>query len=149
MVLARASIVTPGDWTELDLDPSTRRTSIRNAVRRAVARSQSLAPDAAALIALIGVSRGAVKASVAAVVLVSVMGALVLLAVATNEPTDDPDEQGSQRMLQALVRWWAWAAAFTAVCAVAVGVRRWVPRRRVSAPDAAPGTSSEAPREGQ
>jgi hypothetical protein len=53
MVLARASIITPGDWTELDLDPSTRHTSISKAVRRAVARSHSLAPDATALIALL------------------------------------------------------------------------------------------------
>ncbi len=51
--LTRASIVTPGDWTELDLDPSTRHRSIRNAVRRAAARSHNLAPDAIALIALL------------------------------------------------------------------------------------------------
>jgi hypothetical protein len=51
--LARASIVTPGDWIELDLDPTTRHTSIRRAVRRAVVRSQSLAPDAVRLIALL------------------------------------------------------------------------------------------------
>ena len=53
LVLKQASIVTPGDWTELDLDPSTRHTSIRRAVRRAVARSRSLAPDAVPLIALL------------------------------------------------------------------------------------------------
>jgi hypothetical protein len=52
-VLSRATMVTPGDWTELDLDPSTRHRSIRRAVRRAVARSHSLAPDARALIALL------------------------------------------------------------------------------------------------
>jgi hypothetical protein len=49
----RASIMAPGDWTELDLDPDTRRTSIRRAVRRAVSRSRSLAADAVPLIALL------------------------------------------------------------------------------------------------
>ena len=39
-VLARASIVTPGDWTELDLDPATRHASIRRAVRQAVGARQ-------------------------------------------------------------------------------------------------------------
>lgn len=52
-MLARASIVTPGDWTELDLDPATRHTSIRRAVRRAIVRSRALAPDAVPLIALL------------------------------------------------------------------------------------------------
>ncbi len=52
-VLTRASIVTPGDWSELDLDPATRHTSIRRAVRQAIVRSRSLAPDAVALIALL------------------------------------------------------------------------------------------------
>lgn len=52
-VLTRASIVTPGDWSELDLDPATRHTSIRRAVRQATVRSRSLAPDAVALIAML------------------------------------------------------------------------------------------------
>jgi hypothetical protein len=52
-VLMQASIVTPGDWTELDLDPATRHTSIRRAVRRAIVRSRALAPDAVPLIALL------------------------------------------------------------------------------------------------
>lgn len=51
--LMQASIVTPGDWTELDLDPATRHTSIRRAVRRAIVRSRALAPDAVPLIALL------------------------------------------------------------------------------------------------
>jgi hypothetical protein len=51
--LMQASIVTPGDWTELDLDPATRHTSIRRAVRRAIVRSRTLAPDAVPLIALL------------------------------------------------------------------------------------------------
>jgi hypothetical protein len=51
--LARASIVTPGDWTELDLDPNTRHTSVRRAVRQAVIRSRGLAPDAVALIRML------------------------------------------------------------------------------------------------
>jgi hypothetical protein len=51
--LARASIVTPGDWIELDLDPATRHSSMRRAVRRAAVRSRGLAPDAVPLIALL------------------------------------------------------------------------------------------------
>jgi hypothetical protein len=51
--LMQASIVTPGDWTELDLDPATRHTSIRRAVRRAIVRSRAMAPDAVPLIALL------------------------------------------------------------------------------------------------
>ena len=51
--LARASIVTPGDWTELDLDPATRHTSIRRAVRRAIVRSRALSADAVPLITLL------------------------------------------------------------------------------------------------
>jgi hypothetical protein len=48
-----ARIVTPGDWAELDLDPSTQRKSILLAVRRAVGRSPGLAPDAVRLIRLL------------------------------------------------------------------------------------------------
>jgi hypothetical protein len=48
-----ARIVTPGDWAELDLDPSTRRRSILLAVRRAVGRSPGLAGDAVRLIKLL------------------------------------------------------------------------------------------------
>jgi len=48
-----ARIVTPGDWAELDLDPSTRRRSILLAVRRAVGRDPGLASDAVRLIKLL------------------------------------------------------------------------------------------------
>lgn len=51
--LRRASIVTPGDWMELDLDPATRHTSIRRAVQRAIVRSRALSPSAVPLIALL------------------------------------------------------------------------------------------------
>jgi hypothetical protein len=53
VVLARASIVTPGDWIELDLNPATRRSSILHAVRQAVGRSQTLAAHAVRLIGLL------------------------------------------------------------------------------------------------
>ena len=53
MVLARASIVTPSDWTELNLNPATRHTSISQLVRRSVVQSRGLAPDAVPLIALL------------------------------------------------------------------------------------------------
>jgi hypothetical protein len=46
----RASIVTPGDWVELDLEPTTRHKSIRRAVRNAVRRKTVRQPDAVRLI---------------------------------------------------------------------------------------------------
>ena len=51
--LVGARIVTPGDWTDLDLDPSSRHRSIRRAVRRAVVRDPRLAGNAPRLIALL------------------------------------------------------------------------------------------------
>ena len=60
MVAAR--IMTPGDWAELDIDPSTRRRSILLAVRRAVGRSPGLAGDAVRLMRLLDdISRRAVS----------------------------------------------------------------------------------------
>ena len=53
MVLTRASIVTPGDWTELDLNPATRHTSISQLVRRPGVSSRCWAPDAVPIIALL------------------------------------------------------------------------------------------------
>ena len=52
-VLASASIVTPGDWIELDLNPATRHGSISHTVRQAVLHSPSLASSAIKLIALL------------------------------------------------------------------------------------------------
>jgi hypothetical protein len=51
--LSAAQILTPGDWTELDLDPSTRHSSIRRAVRRAVQRDPGLERNAVRLIAML------------------------------------------------------------------------------------------------
>jgi hypothetical protein len=51
VVLARASIVTPGDWTEFDLNPSTRHSSISQLVKRP--GSRGWAPDAVRIIALL------------------------------------------------------------------------------------------------
>lgn len=51
--LVGARIVTPGDWTDLDLDPSTRHRSIGRAVQRAVARDPGLAGLTPRLIALL------------------------------------------------------------------------------------------------
>ena len=50
----RVQLLTPGDWTELDLHPSTRRASIRRAVR-AAARARLAAPagDGVRLIGLL------------------------------------------------------------------------------------------------
>lgn len=47
--LIRASIVTPSDWAELDLDPATRHRSIRRSVRRAVRRKRVRQDDAVRL----------------------------------------------------------------------------------------------------
>lgn len=52
-VLVGARIVTPGDWSDLDLDPTTRHRSIVAAVRRAVARDPVLAGNAVRLIRLL------------------------------------------------------------------------------------------------
>jgi hypothetical protein len=53
VLLARASIVTPGDWTELDLNPATRHTSISQLVRRFCAQYRGPAPDTVPLIAML------------------------------------------------------------------------------------------------
>lgn len=41
----RVQLVTPGDWTELDLNPATRRASVRRAVRSAARHNPGLAGD--------------------------------------------------------------------------------------------------------
>jgi hypothetical protein len=46
-------LTTPGDWTELDLNPSTRHRSIRKAVRRAVSRNPALEGKAVRLLRLL------------------------------------------------------------------------------------------------
>jgi hypothetical protein len=51
--LSCAEILTPGDWTELDLDPSTRRRTIRRAVRRTIQCQPALAANAVRLVAML------------------------------------------------------------------------------------------------
>ena len=51
--LIGARIVTPGDWTDLELDPATRHGAIRRAVRRAVAADPGLEGNAVRLIGLL------------------------------------------------------------------------------------------------
>jgi hypothetical protein len=51
--LVGARIITPGDWSDLDLDPATRHGSIRRAVRRAVAADPALEGNAVRLIGLL------------------------------------------------------------------------------------------------
>jgi hypothetical protein len=48
-----ARIVTPGDWSDLDLHPSSRHGSIRRAVRQAVTRDPGLEGNAVRLIGLL------------------------------------------------------------------------------------------------
>lgn len=50
---AGVRMVTPGDWTDLDLDPATRHTSIARAVRRAVGRDAGLSGSEVRLIGLL------------------------------------------------------------------------------------------------
>jgi len=52
-VLVGARIVTPGDWSDLDLAPATRHRSIARAVRRAVVANPGLARSSARLISLL------------------------------------------------------------------------------------------------
>jgi len=98
---------------------------------------------AAGLVAFVGMVRGAALASVVAVVMSGVIGAFVLLAVATNQPTDDPDEQGSQQMLRSLLWWWGTVAVISVASAVVVAVRRYAARRGASAPDAEANTAPD------
>jgi hypothetical protein len=59
----RATITTPGDWLEIDLDPATRHRSIRSSVRRAVARTPSLAGHAVRMIRTLDrITRDAIEA---------------------------------------------------------------------------------------
>lgn len=51
--LVAARIVTPGDWADLDLDPSTRHGSIVRAVRQAVSRDPRLAGHQVRLLGLL------------------------------------------------------------------------------------------------
>jgi hypothetical protein len=51
--LVGARIVTPGDWTDLDLDLSTQHGSIRRAVRRAVAADPALSGNTVRLITML------------------------------------------------------------------------------------------------
>ena len=98
---------------------------------------------AAALVAFVGLARGAARASVVAIVMAGIVGAFVLLAVATNQPTDDPDEQGSQQMLRSLLWWWVAAAVISVASATIVAARRWAAKRRGVAPDAEPGAAPD------
>jgi len=59
----RVQLLTPGDWTELDLNPSTRRASVRRAVRSAARHDPGLAGDGVRLMGLLDeISRGAHEA---------------------------------------------------------------------------------------
>src|SRR5437868_3715902 len=49
----RVQLLTPGDWTELDLNPSTRRASVRRAVRTAARHNPGLAGDGVRLMGLL------------------------------------------------------------------------------------------------
>jgi hypothetical protein len=79
---------------------------------------------ATALVAFVALARGAPRASVVAVVMAAILGGFVLLAVATNEPSADPDEQGSQQMLRSLLCMWVSAACISVTCAIAVALHR-------------------------
>jgi hypothetical protein len=51
--LVGAQLVTPGDWNTLDLDPRSRRASVRAAVRQAVTADPTLAPHGVRLVAIL------------------------------------------------------------------------------------------------
>jgi hypothetical protein len=90
-----ARIVTPGDWTELDLDPSTRHTSIRTAVRRAVRADPGLEGNAVRLIVLLDdISRRACDSGgfyCASLVLHDLGSGGLLVANALMQVTPDAD----------------------------------------------------------
>jgi|SRR5450755_227669 len=59
----RVQLLTPGDWVELDVHPSTRRASVRRAVRSAARHNPGLAGDGVRLMGLLDqVSRRAHEA---------------------------------------------------------------------------------------
>jgi hypothetical protein len=90
-----ARIVTSGDWSELNLDPSTRHTSIRTAVRRAVSNDPGLEGNAVRLIGLLDdISRRAYEGGgfyCASLVLHDVGSSGLLVASVLMQVTPDAD----------------------------------------------------------
>jgi len=93
----RVQLLTPGDWTELDLNPTTRRASVRRAVRSAACHNPGLAGDGVRLMGLLDeVSRRAHEAGAfycASLVLgdvsLGVAGAGVVVATALMQLSGD------------------------------------------------------------
>ena len=79
----------------------------------------------ATIVAAAGLARGSMVTSVVAVILTGMAGAVVLYAAAIHEPSDDPDERGSQELLQSLVGWWVISQVITLSSAAWVAVRRY------------------------
>src|SRR5262249_15467568 len=73
---------------------------------------------------IVGAVRGSVWAAATAVIVAGVVGGVVLYAAATLEPSDDPDEQGTQQAMRSTVGCWGVSAV------VAVGSAGWVAARR-------------------
>jgi hypothetical protein len=72
-------LTTPGDWIELDVNPSTRHRSIRKAVRRAVSRDPALEGNAVRVLRLLdGISQRAADS-----------GAFYCATMIINEPPRD------------------------------------------------------------
>jgi hypothetical protein len=65
---------------------------------------------------------------VIAVLMAGFLGALVLYAAATLEPSDDPDEQDSRRLMWSVVVLWAVSAV------IAIGSAGWAAARRLRKP---------------
>lgn len=125
--LAGARIVTPGDWADLDLDPSTRHRSIARAVRRAVSTNPGLTAHAVRLISLLDdVARQAADVGgffCSSLVLSSDDGpvvANVLMQLFSDEEADDVSaDEACARLADAVSRDPAWAGADVSVASLA------------------------------
>jgi hypothetical protein len=80
---------------------------------------------AAFVVGTVGAARESVRDAVVALMLAGFLGVVVLYAAATLEPSDDPDEQGTQQLMRSTVKWWSASAV------VAVGAAVWVATRRL------------------
>jgi hypothetical protein len=83
---------------------------------------------ATVVIAFAGAIRGSVGAVVIAVLMAGSLGALVLYAAATLEPSDDPDEKDTRRLMWSMVVLWAVSAV------IAIGSAGWAAARRLRKP---------------
>jgi hypothetical protein len=92
---------------------------------------------ATVIAAVAGAVRGSRRAIGAAALLAVPVGAAVLFAAATQEPSDDPDEQVNQMLSRSMVVLWAVSALTTVASAVWIAVHQLRRRQPPTSPQAA------------